>query len=1089
MATDRRQPHKTVGDAQRLFQKRFKDDRPGVFEGVGSNPRGDPFQHDDLFKNALSELQNRGSESSQSKPEDEYDAAAAELAGDKPGGSQSKPRNFRAESRNFPILDLPTDPAQLKALPTGFHDMTKLEQQEELWIVHAEERLGREWDLSNPGKHRPYTHDYPPYSPSKIIGMLHRWRNKTWDHQQWNLARAIAGNRSLRLPVLTAQAFLRRHIFLARRRGIELKMERYLGGTDEWKSRLAALEAQTGVSEADIKQWVWILSPESGDVKLQRFFNSNCRKPLFLLQLLLAKDKKIREPATFLGLLQFMRENYVLADRPQDELNHPAYKGQGRSMTWWHYLVFLYRLVWHCREGWPAAMPLLARLTADYIGTMRIDSDAPAMTGYQARSVVLNKSLQYLSWPARVRPVDHMEHNWAAQRHLLRLAATAEPPLIMDQNGYRAVRAVLIALSKTKGEARNADRAAKTWPPYRRAVDGMDERRDPEDDLSRSAKAGILVRAAGYNDDIVDRALSALGGSTFGQSPTIQTRSLPPPFFSGLNASQNIYSEWSAQVRATRNTREAWMVFENPPEPGIRPSLQVYGEMFEKLYASPVTDSPAIRPGDAKEVFPVYDSNLSEFEIARLTPPSPEELYDHMLLQDKLKPSGFCLVVLVRNASSKMAALRYLSDSPWAPYVNAFKEPVSEVAVESLKALSQIPVPIFNAWIGMLCRLHTRAMREEGIMTQSFEGAEHEIANATGADAPNGDAGQNRRPKEVSRAGSIQEAIELTTAFQALNAKSASRNRLPWHTIMNALAGRKMLYSRLGAEFNMLETLMTFLRVYERTTFSKGVDPVSFEALCIIIRKALKITSFQKSEDGKMMMRTYVASTTVIEGLLLRAHRYATKSFAAITAPAPAEMDDGGEPERTESEESEEGVEEGVDDGVDDGVTPEMLRYNVVGRPIHRYMMAMACCGDHKEMVRLMDWLLDGWDREYVREEAKSPHNLDYHYTMRTIAYFAEMGRELVEPAEMDRLKQRLEDMRHEKGCTWFWPEEGWQGEAAHALPELETDLAMLDRWTRLRQMVNFADPEHEVPDSLSGLGRNLPVRVPEQLAEATDFV
>ena len=29
---------------------------------------------------------------------------------------------------------------------------------------------------------------------------------------------------------------------------------------------------------------------------------------------------------------------------------------------------------------------------------------ARALTGYQARSLVLNKSLQYFSWPARVRP-------------------------------------------------------------------------------------------------------------------------------------------------------------------------------------------------------------------------------------------------------------------------------------------------------------------------------------------------------------------------------------------------------------------------------------------------------------------------------------------------------------------------------------------------------------------------------------------------------------------------------------------------------------------------------------------------------------
>ncbi|KAL2176615.1 uncharacterized protein P884DRAFT_202610 [Thermothelomyces heterothallicus CBS 202.75] len=962
-------------------------------------------------------------EHARTTPDQVVGTTAGKITGD---AAPEKSSPLENTDHELPFLQLPTDPAKLKALPTGFSDMTEQEQQEELWIVHAEERLGKEWELEDPGKHAPYNHDYPPYSPSKVIGMLHRWRNRAWTAQQWRLARAIAGNRSLRLPVLTAQAFLRRHTLLARRRGVELKIERYLGGTKEWKARLAELESQTGVSEADIKQWLWILSPERGDAKIQRFLKSKCRKPLFLLQLLLAKDKKIHEPATFLGLLKFMRENYVLADRPQDELNHPAYKGQGRAVTWWHYLVFLYRLVWHCREGWPAAMPLLARLTADYIGTMRLDSKARALTGYQARSLVLNKSLRYFSWPARVRPIDHMEHNWAAQRHLLRLAATAEPPLVMDQNGYRAVRAVLIALRKTKGEARNADRSAQTWPPYRRTLDGIDERRDPEDDLSRSAKAGILVRAAGYSDDVVDRALSALGGSTFGQAPTIQTRSLPPAFYSGRLASHNIFAEWAAQLRATRNAREAWIVFENPPEPGLRPTAQIYGEMFEKLYARPASESPAIRPGDVKEAFPVYDSNLSEFEIARLTPPSPEELYDLMLLQDKLRPTGFCLAVLIRNSPSRATALRYLGDSPYKPCIQALRVPASRADAESLKALSELPLNIFNAWIAMLCRLHTRAPQEKSARPDSRP-------NAEGA-----------------HGGSIPEAITLATAFQAHNAKAAHRDRQPWHTIMQALAGRKVLYSQRGAEFNVLETLTTFLRIYERTTASKGIDPVAFEALCLMIRKALKLMTFEKVEGGKMVPRPYIADTAVMEKLLWRAHRYAVKTFEMLTSPVPDERLEGadapsGRAVGTINEEEEEEEDEMKE--ADDWATPGMLRFNVVGRPLHKYMLALACCGDHKGMVRLMDWLLDGWDQEYIREEAKTSHNIDYHYTIRTIAYFAEMGRELVEPAELDRLRQRLEDLRWEKGCTWFWPQEGWQGPTEEqALPELETDLTLADQ-------------------------------------------
>ncbi|KAL2263248.1 hypothetical protein VTK26DRAFT_7595 [Humicola hyalothermophila] len=978
-------------------------------------------------------------------------------------------KDFRDEQPQFPILEVPDDPEQRKALPTGFDDMTFEEQQEELWIVTAEGRYGHEWELPDPGKHRPYNQDYPAYSPPKVLGMLHRWRSRAWTPHEWRLARAIAGNRSLRLPVLATQAWLRRHALLARRRGVELKIERYLGTTEEWKSRLSELERQTGITEADIKQWLWILYPVSGDAKLQRFLKSNCRKPLFLLTMLLAKDKIIQEPATFVEVLKYVRENYVFADRPQDELNHPAYKYQGRSMTWWHYLVFLYRLVWHCREGWPAAMPLLSRLTAEYIGTMRLNGGGRAMTAYQARSLVLNKALQYFSWPARVRPLDHMEHNWAAQRHLLRLAASADPPLVMDQNGYRAIRKVLVALSKTRSEAKNADRATKTWPPYRRTLDGIDERRLPEDDLSRSAKAGILVREAGYEDEIVDRALSALGGSTFGASPTIQTRSLAPVFFSGTRSSQNIYHEWAAQVKATRNAREAWMLFENPPEPGIRPTIQVYAEMFEKLFARPVGDSPAIRPGDSKEVFPVYDGNLSEFEIARLTPPTPDELYDMMLLQDKIAPSGHCLAVLVRNAPSKMAALRYLNDSPYEPYIKALKEPLSWEDGLSLKALARLPLPVFNAWIAMLCRLHTRRPRSESIVHEVLENINKlDAGGSAGADiaatAGSSPVQGHGSSRDISHGGSIPEAIALATAFQLNNPKYAREDAQPWHTIMGALAGTKILYSQHGAAFNIQKTLSTFLDIYRRTTDSKGIDPVSFEALCLMIRKTLRLSTFEE-RDGRVVPRDRIGAKSEIEKLVMTAHRLALKAFRQLVAPVPvqAEKDASGEG--------------GGDAGQE---LAEIPRYNVVGRPLYRYMMALGCCGDAREMVRVMDWVLDGWDHAYVREEAKAPHDIKYHYMMRMFGYFVEVGGELVEPNEMERLAERLEELRRTRECTWFWPTASrWSqgtGTRTADVSEADTDRVILERWPRLRDMILFADPSLSSADSLEDLTGDMPM-------------
>ncbi|KXX76587.1 hypothetical protein MMYC01_207319 [Madurella mycetomatis] len=946
-----------------------------------------------------------------------------------------------------------------EGLPTGFREMTLEEQEEELWIVSQEDRLGAEWDLDDPGKHRPYTNDYPPYSPAKVIGMLHRWRNRSWTPREWRLARAIASNRSLRTPIITAQAMLRRYALLARREGIKTKIERYLGSTEEWKFRLDKLTAQTGITEADIKQWLWILHPQEGDMQLRRFFKSNCRKPIFLLTLLLARDKSIRDPLTFMAVLKYIRDNYISLERPSDELASLVYQGQGRSMSWWHFLVVLYRLAWHARETWPAAMTLISRLTADYIAIMPPDRGGRALTGYQARSLVFNKALQYFAWPARIRPLDHREHNWAAQRHLLRLAASVDPPLMMDHNSYRSIRAVLIGMSKNKAEAKNADRTAKTWPPYRRALDGIDERRNLEDDLSKSVKTGLLAREAGYNDDIVDRALSALGGSGFGDSPSIQTRSLPPPMFSGNRANQNIFSEWAALVKATRNAREAWIMFESPPRPGLRPNSQVYAEMFEKLFARPVTDSPTVRPGDAKEVFPVHDGNLSEFEIARLTPPSPEELYDLMLRRDNIKPAGYCLVVLVENARSRTEALRYLRDSPWEPYIEALGDTgtwVNRTAMETTRAmrkLSTIPIAVFNAWISMLCRIHTRTPREGSL-----------IGNL----GPTADVDRGTMPvhehrvREISKGASIVEAIELTKAFHSRNAKVARHDKKPWHLIMQALAGPKLLYSPLGAAFNILKTLTWFLDIYERTTASKGIDPVSFEALCLMIRKTLKLSTFVET-NGEVTQRGYIAGNPHIDKLIVRAHRLAIKAFKDLTVALPTD--------------TEEGIAE--EEGEDEGPPRGMLRYNVSGRPLYRYMMALGCCGNEKEMVRVMDWILDGWDLEHIRESAKSPTHLDYHYLIRTLAYFIEVARQLADPYDLERIRHRLEQLVWKHECTWFWPDEGWRVQTRVA-SEADTDLQIVERWGQIRDMLSFSDPTRESATTLADLIREMPMEFRE---------
>lgn len=1021
---------------------------------------------------------------------------------------------------DFQWLDYPDNPRQQRALPTGFDDMSEWEQQAQLWIVHAEYKLGTEWELADPGKHVAYYRKGTPFSPTAVIGILDRWRGRYWNPQQWRLARAIASNRYLRLPVLAAQASLRRQCLLARRRGEEYKMERYLGSTLDWKMRMQELQDTTGFTEADVKQWVWILQADAADNKLHRFLDSKCRKPLWLLNVIIAKDKNFRDRPAFARLLQYIRTSYVcVAMSPNDPADAaPASppprnlsdRHRGLPMTWAGFLRVLNRLARYCRERWPEALPMLADLAADYIQSYPPHSDGSVLTGLQARSAIFNESLRHFAKPTIARPLENREHGWAAQRRLLCLAAELDPPVVVDQGGYRAIREVLSGLEKNKQEARNAERTATSWPPYRRAVDGIDERRDPEDDLSRNVKAGMLANSAGYHHDTPDKILDAIGGSRPGELPTTQTRTVPRPAAPAPYGNHNFILLWAQQVQATRNAREAWIRFGAPPVDGMVRDVRVYAAMFEKLYA-PVTQLPVpFLPGDNRVAFPVDDSNLSEFEIARLAPPTPQELYERMVMHDGIRPAGLCLTLLIRNARNKEDALRYLKDSPHAMWIGALAGPIMNASARGLATTSKLPYGVFHAWIHMLC-----ARRKERI-----GGEGHNVTPFADAWEPGRRSLWTPRMGRMWQDFSIHEAVALTNAFQEHNPRLGGRAWVPWLAILRALSEGKSLYSVHGREFNMLKNVIAFLDTFDRTTTKLGLDIRAFELLCGMILRALRRVGFKKV-DGVLVPRENIVSLKLVQVQVVRAHARAVTAFrglADIGVTALPDGDESGSEPGTGSHEGEDGEagvgshhEDGEDeagvgshheggndeaetssrrDGHDEteasshpdgGHEPSeaqdepkdeadawasgdeldeadgfqwqlanFAQFGVVGMPLYQYMRTLAVCGNEREMVRVMDWLLDGWTEGYLGPGVRSGHTRAFQFLARTIAYFAMVGRVVVAPGEIKRLQGRLDDLQRYEGCPWFWPD---PDEMAQTRDVVE-DLASISHFPHLRGIV-----------------------------------
>ncbi|WYZ34320.1 hypothetical protein EsH8_I_000596 [Colletotrichum jinshuiense] len=236
------------------------------------------------------------------------------------------------------------------------------------------------------------------------------------------------------------------------------------------------------------------------------------------------------------------------------------------------------------------------------------------------------------------------------------MSSILERPLVIERESYRAIRQILLALPKTDSERDTASALTASWPPYRVLRDGMEEKADTENYLSRVVKAGIMMQGSGYSKEEIDLTTDILGGMAPDGSPTIQTRANYPR---QLRIDQGT---WAALIRATRNPQEAWAVFRNPPEPGMKPKFQVYRELITKLSAKKADPNHNNLPGDGREVHPHCERGLSEFEKARILPPGIRKVTEDMFRSGvTIGPKE--LAWLIRQSPSVERALDYIDHS------------------------------------------------------------------------------------------------------------------------------------------------------------------------------------------------------------------------------------------------------------------------------------------------------------------------------------------------------------------------------------------------------------------------------------------
>ncbi|KAK0713121.1 hypothetical protein B0T26DRAFT_648766, partial [Lasiosphaeria miniovina] len=641
-------------------------------------------------------------------------------------------------------------------------------------------------------------------------------------------------NERVRLSAIVAEMVLRDR--LAMTGEIISEDSCHLSNEFEWQRRLASL-ASRGITAEDLADWASIMSANDGDTKLQRFIASDRPKPTFLLLALVGKDNAIHDTTNILALLDYVDKTYIK--------NKPTQRfGKSTFLLGHHnFLIFVSRLAWQCLRRWPSGLVSVSHLVVSYIESLAYPSQPEKLA--PARCLVFNEAIRILSWPAIGGPMKHMQFNWEAQKVLLSLSLNTQPPLILNRASYRSMRKVLVALPKTLEDMRAAQRGGKTWPPFRQAWDGTDEQRQPEEDISRSILAGILMKEAGYAPESVDNVLTTLGGGAPGEPPTIQTRSLVPRWETNYRA---VYLEWAAHLKTARNAREAWQIFQQPPQPKLKPNAQVYAAMFEKLFARPADVSPAIVPGNVKETFPVHNVNLTPFEIARLEPPSSLELYD-MMLNQGIKPDDDCLALLLRNARSREMGMQFFRASHYEPLARALLEPTTDE--ESCELLRKIPLKIFNAWIFKLCETNPNPVSKKS----------------------------HRHDHRLDYSYChISEAIQLTIKYQNLDGFLGRFEKAPWYTILGHLASTKNIFSAAGESRNNLETLETFMRIFRRLRAQEGDNDTLFKLLCRMTQKTMRMSLFCNQRHHDIFSREFKTE-------LSQAHKTMIDCFTDLTKP------------------------------------------------------------------------------------------------------------------------------------------------------------------------------------------------------------
>ncbi|EHK43986.1 hypothetical protein TRIATDRAFT_244872 [Trichoderma atroviride IMI 206040] len=728
-----------------------------------------------------------------------------------------------------------------------------------------------------------------------------------------------------------------------------------LPSVHEW-GRAMSIARRNGHSYEDLAYYMYILEGKTDDVRCERFLERDSFKPPFIFHFLLRSSSRFTSLENLNRLIDYCSSWYPAAasnglDKTKSKFYIPPRGAFGSA----NFNLNMSLLAHHCIRLDPRLIIKLADLAVRYIEAIA-ESSLPQEEIYQAQCAVFNYGLKLLGSDHRKRTVQQALPNsffWEAQRILLAVSSKLKRQLLVDAEGFRAIRTVLAGMPKNHVEIHSSVRHASTWPPYLRPGDGMDEEMDPEDN----------------------------------------------------------WRMWEASIRATRNAHEAWDRFQSPPKAGLKRGLAEYTAMFEKLTQREADENTRALPGDRALNFPTtQEANLTEFEKARIRPPSISQLYERMQL-DGIRPTGSCLQILVANTESMEMARRYLHDSDGTGAL--YRLMSQEMDVQALK---KVPISLISACIQVMIRQEGKLARK--YMIRAIELAEQRL-------------GTDRTPLSDFIWGTILK--HLSQHHYGLRIAVHQQLKLSLH-IMKKLDGPSGITLPQFVQFSKtmrkiakreLEQLSTEMESGSLTIENHAMWPLYDERSRH--KDAMHWDTFDDKSGALDLFRALRSSALQMNELFDKLLSYERDSRQLLGAKKLEPLE-----------------------GMMWRMDPARSEH------AYEYMLSLAYLGEFQQMAKLLRWLIEEWGQpgivQALSEADEPPPYADF---VETLCAFRLLAEPMLERGEVESLREAIGTA----GLSWSWPDE----EAVEAYAQMQEDesISILARVLE-RVRLSWADAETE---------------------------